>query len=345
MITVIIAGGSGTRLWPLSTPTYPKHLLKLTGERSLVQSTYDRVKDISDSVYIVTEEGHSDVLREQLPELSDDAFVIEPARRGTAGCFIAVLHKLQATHDHEEPILFIHADHVVRDKQGFGLSLKEAGEASKAAGRVTLIGIEPTYASTGFGYIEKDGQVGELSAFNVAAFKEKPDYDTASQYLESGRYLWNCGYFAGSVNTFLAAFEKYSPQWKGYYDQLLATTDEASYRDTYLSFENDAIDYALSEKADNFMVVPATFDWMDVGSFKDLHNAVPLDEDGNYQSGNNVHGIEVENAYIRNDEDKPVAVIGLDNVVVVNTPHGVLVTRKDLSQRVGEVAKKIQNNG
>lgn len=342
MITVIIAGGSGTRLWPLSTPEYPKHLLKLTGDRSLVQSAYDRAKVFADSIYVVTEASHSDALKEQLPELTGDTFIIEPGRRGTAGCFIAALHTIQAKHDHDEPILFIHADHVVRDHRGFALSLKNAGEVSKAEGRVALIGIEPTYASTGFGYIEKGDVVGDSKAFEVSAFKEKPDYATASTYVESGRYLWNCGYFAGSVNTFLAAFEKYSPQWKEYYDQLLQTTDEASYKETYLSFENDAIDYALSEKADNFIVVPATFDWMDVGSFKDLHEAVPRDEAGNFQQGENIYAVEVENGYIRNDETKPIAVIGLDNIVVVNTPQGILVARKDLSQRVGEVAKKLQ---
>lgn len=342
MIIVINAGGSGTRLWPLSTPVYPKHLLKLYGERTMIQATYDRAKTVTDDIYVITEVSHADTLKKQLPELDDDNFIIEPGRRGTAGCFIAALHYLQSRHSHDEPIIIIPADHVIHDVTGLGYSFKAAAIASEREKRIVLIGIEPTYPAP-LGYIEKGEIVpGDTLAYHVARFVEKPPYTVAQDYIKSGKYVWNCGYYAGSINTFLTAFEMFSPEWKGYYDSLLATTNEAEYKETYLSFEGTAIEYALSEKADNFMLVPAHCDWIDVGNFKDLHDVVPHDEQGNYFRGEAIYPIDVESAYIRNEENKPIVVIGLDNIVVVNTPNGLLVARKDVSHRVGEVAKKLQ---
>jgi mannose-1-phosphate guanylyltransferase/mannose-6-phosphate isomerase len=345
MITVINAGGSGTRLWPLSTPDYPKQLLTIVGEDSLLQMAYKRALAISspDKIYVIPEKSHAHFVREQLPELPEDQIIVEPGRRGTAGCIIAGLYHVQSRHDHDEPIAFIHSDHVIRDVKGFANSFKQAGEASSKEGRVTLIGIEPDYPATGFGYIHTDGEIsGEGLVYNVAGFKEKPEFDVAQEYLQSGQYLWNCGYFVGSVNTFDKAFTEFSPKWKGYYDQLLQTTDEKTYEDTYLSFENDTIDYALLEHMTNLLVTPAAFDWKDVGSFKDAHDVVEKDQEGNYMHGD-VEAVDVTNSFVRNDDsEKPVAVIGLDNVVVVNTPQGILVARKDLSQKVGDIAKKIQ---
>jgi mannose-1-phosphate guanylyltransferase len=340
MITVIIAGGSGTRLWPLSTPEYPKHLLKVTEERSLLQSTYDRARQLGEHVYVVSEVGHIHHVKEQLPELDDDAFIAEPARRNTASCVIAGLHHIQSRHDHDEPIAFIAADHYIRDVRGFVHTFKVAGEASKKYGREVLVGVEPTYPSTGLGYIQKDGLIDEDTfVFNVDSFTEKPDFETAQKFLQSGNYLWNCCYFVGSVNTFLQAMDDYSPEMRAEYDALLATTDEESYRAAYLEFENIAIDYALNEKVANLLVVPASFDWMDIGSFGDLHGVVLRDDSGNHVTGN-IETEEVENSFIQNHEDKPVAVIGLDNVVVVNTPNGLIVARKDLAQKVGDVSKR-----
>lgn len=346
MITVIIAGGSGTRLWPLSTSSYPKHLLKLTSERTLLQSAYDRARKLGETIYVVTEASHADHVREQLPDLPNEAFLIEPGRRGTAHCIVMALDTIGRKHNHDDTIAFIHSDHHIRDIEGFARSFRTAEKVSSENSEITLIGIEPTYPATGFGYIERDGVIDEDSGvYNVESFKEKPDFDTAQRYVESGNYLWNCGYFVGSVNTFLNEMKQSAPELLSSYEQLAAVQDNNSeeYSQTYLGLDNQVIDVALIEKASKLAVVSARFDWMDVGSFKDLHDVVVRDKQGNYFHGDSIHPLDVENVYVRNEENKPIAVIGLDNVVVVNTPDGILVTRKDVSHRAGEVAKKLQS--
>lgn len=346
MIAVIIAGGSGTRLWPLSTSTQPKQLLALTSERTMVQQAYDRARKLGDTIYVVTEASHAGALRAQLPELPDEAFLIEPGRRGTAHCIVFALDYINRHHDQTEPIAFIHSDHNVRDTQGFAHSFDTAARISRERGCITLIGIEPTFPSTGFGYIQRDGVIdAQAGVYNVESFKEKPDYETAKQYVESGNYLWNCGYFVGSVNVFMNEMQRSAPNLWSNYQTLASIADFGSeaYNHAYLALDNQVIDIALIEKAHQLAMVSASFDWMDIGNFKDLHDAVTKDEAGNYAYGDNIHTIDVANTYIRNEQpDKPVAVIGLDNVVVVNTPDGVLVARRDVAAKCGDIAKKLQ---
>lgn len=347
MITVIIAGGSGTRLWPLSTPERPKQLLALSSDRTMVQQAYDRATKLGQTVYVVTEASHSAALRAQLSELPDEAFLIEPGRRGTAHCIVFALDYIARHHDHAESVAFIHSDHNVRDLSGFARSFSAAARVSTEHNEIVLIGIEPTFAATGFGYIERDGIIDEnAGVYNVESFKEKPDYDTALQYVASGNYLWNCGYFVGSVDTFLGEMQSSAPDLKANFDKLAAIQVHGSddYNQAYLELDNQVIDVALIEKATKLAVVSASFDWMDIGNFKDLHDVVPQDQAGNYIKSENIHAIDLENSYVRNEEPgKPIAVIGLDNVVVVNTPDGILVARKDVAAKCGDVAKKLQS--
>ena len=251
MITVIIAGGSGTRLWPLSTPEKPKQLLSLTGDRTMVQQAYDRALKLGSTVYVVTEASHAGDLRAQLPELPDDAFLIEPGRRGTAHCIIFALDYIARRHDKAEPVAFIHSDHHVRDLSGFARSFMNAARVSREQNVITLIGIEPTFAATGFGYIERDGIIDESAGvYGVGSFKEKPDYETATRYVESGNYLWNCGYFVGSVNTFLEEMQRNAPMLQASYERLAMINEFGGqeYNDSYLSLDNQVIDIALIER-------------------------------------------------------------------------------------------------
>ncbi|HSX00446.1 MAG TPA: mannose-1-phosphate guanylyltransferase [Patescibacteria group bacterium] len=344
MIVVIIAGGSGTRLWPLSTHEYPKQLLTVNGDkRSLLQNAYIRAKKLSDTVYIVPEQRLTDHIKEQLPELPEDHYIIEPALRGTASCILAAMTYVSKRHDPDEPMAIVWADQYIRDVDGYVHSFRIAEQTSRNTGRIVLVGIEPTYPSVGLGYIRKDELLDEQNyVFNVHSFTEKPELERAKEFIASGKYLWNAGYFVASVRTLEKSLQQHSPEWYGHYQSLQAASgSQESFNEAYMQLPSLAIDYALSEKVPNLLVVPASFDWMDLGSFKDLHDVADCDAKGNYTKGN-VEIEEVQNAFIENQEDKPVAVIGLDNVVVVNTPAGILVARKDLSQKVGEVSKRFK---
>jgi mannose-1-phosphate guanylyltransferase/mannose-6-phosphate isomerase len=345
MIVVIIAGGAGSRLWPLSTPEMPKQLLKLTNDKSMLQNTHYRAEILGDEIYVVPVKEIAGQVQQQIEGLDSEHLINEPARRGTANCIVAALAHISKRHDHDEPVAFIHADHHIRDMAGFAKSFRAAGRVSGKTGTITLIGIKPTVPATGFGYIKRAGELdGELGAYHVESFKEKPDFTTARSYVSSGDYLWNCGYFVGSVNTFVRSMEEYAPDLKENFDTLTAIGDQSSdeYVRAYESFTDEVIDIALIEKSKNLAVVPGEFDWMDVGSFSDLHEANETDEIGNHLRGDAIYVDEVENAYLRNEEDsKPLVVIGLNNIVVVSTPNGVLVARKDRSQRVKEAVKRM----
>jgi mannose-1-phosphate guanylyltransferase len=342
MIMVIIAGGSGTRLWPLSTPDFPKHLLKINGDKlSLLQHTYERALQLSDTIYVVSEVSQAALVKQQLNELPDEAFIVEPGRRGTSNCIIAALAYIGEKHNANEPIAFTHADHYIRDTAGFVHSFRAAAQTTVTQSRIVLVGVEADYPATGFGYIEKGDLLSdEPFVYNVRSFKEKPDYETAKAYVDSGEYLWNGGYFVATANTFLTAMQRYAPDLAKNW-QKLARADSTTYEQTYLGFTSAAIDYALIEKVEDLLVVPASFDWLDLGSYSDLARAVNGDAQGNHLVGDRVEVEEVSNTFIHNEETKPVVVIGLDNVVIVNTANGLLVTRKDLSQKVGDVSKRL----
>lgn len=346
MIVIIIAGGAGSRLWPLSTPQYPKHLLKLDGsERSLLQSTYDRATKVGDEVFVISDNSHVHHVVEQLPELNTDHIMSEPDRRGTANCIIGALAQLDSKVDPETPIAFVHADHYIRDLQGFEHSFELAGRVSSEQNKLTLVGVEPDTPSTVFGYIHKGEIVDESNfVFTIESFKEKPDHETALRYLKSGDYLWNCGYFVGSIRTFERTMQESAPDLFSDYEALRSVKHSAEkFADTYLGLSEKVIDIALIEKAKDLLVVPASFDWMDVGSYSDMHRAVESDESGNHLYGA-VTAEELTNSFVQNYENKPLAVVGLDNIVVINTPSGILVARKDIAKTIGEISKRIEGD-
>jgi mannose-1-phosphate guanylyltransferase/mannose-6-phosphate isomerase len=311
-------------------------------KRSLLQHAYDRASALSDHVYVVSDKSHIEHVKQQLPELPADAYIVEPGRRGTANCIVAALVHISKKHGDDEVIASMHSDHYIRDTKGFVHSFKVAEEVSQSSQRIVLVGVEPDRPETGFGYIEKGELFDEVkNVYSVGSFKEKPDFNLAKEYLNSGNYLWNGGYFVGSVSTFKAKMEAYAPDLLETFNKL-NSADESSYEQTYIDLESDAIDYALIEKVQDLLVVPATFDWMDLGSYNDLHKAVGGDEQGNHTHGR-VEMETVNNSYVHNAEDKPVVVIGLDNVAVINTPQGVVVVRKDMAQKVGDVSKRLDN--
>jgi mannose-1-phosphate guanylyltransferase len=346
MIVVIIAGGSGTRLWPLSVPEYPKHLLNITGDKSLLQNTFARAKKLTsvDKIYISTEASHSDHVITQLPELKQDQVIVEPARRDTMPCILNAVQYISTRHDYDEPIASIHADHHIRDTAGFVQAITRAGKTAKKHKRITLLGVEPTHPDTKYGYIQK-GDVfdGEDFVYSIASFKEKPEYPIAKEYFESGSYLWNMGYFVAPYTVFANEIKKYAdPHWTKQLEKLEKAKTVAERDALYLDFKKEAIDTALMEKVPDLLVMPGTFDWMDVGSFDDVHKVSSQDQNGNAIKGDHVQVINSGQVYVRNECSRPVAVIGMDNVVVVNTENGVLVMRTDQSQKVKEVVAKLK---
>lgn len=301
------------------------------------------MRDMSSDVYIVPEARLVNDIKAQFPELDDEHLIIEPGLRGTASCYILALDTISRKHATDDPIAFIWADHHVRDIAGFQDSFQQAAAIAVSQNRLVTIGIEPTYPAP-LGYIERGDEVEGTGVYNVVSFKEKPDIAVANQYIQQGSYLWNSGYYIGTTDAFLESMQKFAPELYEEYEELHEKEiGSEEYNQAYFTFTNTTIDVGLSEKMDNLLVVPARFDWLDIGNFKDLHEASEKDATENYQEGENVHVVDTENSYVRNDEkSKPVAVIGLDNVVVVNTPEGILVARKDVAHKVGDIAKKIQ---
>ena len=348
MIVLIVAGGSGTRLWPLSTPEYPKHLLNIVGKKSLLQNTFERAKQVTskDKIYISTESSHSDHVFDQLPDLARENIIIEPARRDTMPCILSALQFISTRHPKDEPFASIHADHHIRDTQGFVQGLKVAGRVAKEQGKITLLGVEPIHPDSKYGHIHKGKVVDKQNfVYEINGFKEKPEYKLAKEYFESGEYLWNMGYFVAPYNVFERAIRNYADtHWSEQLDRLRIAKSLKERDEIYLDFEKLAIDYALIEKVPDLLVIPGAFDWMDVGSFDDVHKISTQDEEGNVCMGDNIYILESENTYVRNfDSKKPVAVIGMDNVTVVNTEHGILVMRTDQSQKVKEIVSKLNN--
>ena len=348
MIALINCGGSGSRLWPLSTPEYPKHLLKVShnpADGTLLQETFKRVDGFVEDAYFITEAGHADEVKAQLGDIDDDHIIIEPARRGTASCLLMALDHIRTRHGEDVPFVFMHADHVIHDTKGFRETITNAVEASKEFNAITLLGLEPTYASTGFGYIEqgaRKSQEGEKDVHEVAMFKEKPDRETAEQYVREGRYLWNMGYFAAPLRVYVETMERDAPKM---HKQFMALAESNDKEATYLEFEDDTIDYALMEPASNLHVVPGKFDWIDVGNFQDLHSITHQDADHNAVKGDGIEMLEVTNSFVRNEcEDTNVAVVGLDNIAVVVTENGILVTNRNFAHKVGDVSKRFRKD-
>lgn len=341
MIICIIAGGSGTRLWPLSQPNYPKHLLSLTGDRSLLQNTFARSIDLTSEIYVITEASHAHKVREQLPDLPRDHVLIEPARRGTASC-IALALAVITPKSPKETIVFLHADHHIIDTAGFSAAVLAAARSAEEYGQIALIGLEPTHPATGFGYIHADVELGQIDGIQIKKankFVEKPDFALAKEYVDSGNYLWNLGLFAAPLSVFVAAMQDHAPDLHQTYNSLLSSKDQAELEKNYIALDNQAIDYALMEKLPDLLVIPGRFDWADIGSFFDLHKVLQA-ADGNALKGD-IYQLDCSDSMIHGS-GKPIIAVGLKGIVVVDTPEGLLVCSKEQSQQVGDIVKSMQ---
>jgi mannose-1-phosphate guanylyltransferase len=344
VIIVIIAGGSGTRLWPLSTTDYPKHLLSLTNDKSLLQNTYERVKDLADHIFVIPEKSHSKYVNQQLPELPRRNILVEPARRGTASCMVLALSEIKRRKLDDQAIFFLWADHLVQNRQAFAACARKAAKLAEKEQKLVFVGVEPKHPSTGFGYMQK-GKRKDKDVHELKQFVEKPDLKTAKHYLKSGQYLWNTGYLMGTIESFKRELREHAPRLWNDYQNLSSALLPTSRKRIYLEFVSESIEYALSEHIPDALVVSGGFDWADVGSFHDLHDVSKQDKGGNHISGEQIELESVTDSYVRNETDTPVAVIGVDNVAVIATENGILVTNKAQAQKVGDISKRLQQEG
>lgn len=356
LIPVILSGGAGTRLWPVSREAHPKPFIRLSDRRSLFQKAFQRAASLPDvtEVLTVTNRDYYFRTRDEIAELgakTASRFVLEPLGRNTAPAILLAALDIAARHGKEAVMLVLPADHLIRDTSAFALDVAKA-VLEADAGRLVTFGIAPTAPETGFGYIATgEACISGSGARQVIGFREKPSLTKAQEYLESGAYLWNAGMFCMQAGTLIAAFAQYAATL---HDQALVCQQASQIASlvpnaleleaaSFAACEDISIDYAIMEKANNVSVVAASFDWSDIGSWTALAALTPEDENGNRKQGD-VVTVDVKNTYIQGD-DRLIAAIGLDDLIIVDTPDALLVSHRDRVQDVRMVVKQLKENG
>jgi len=355
---VIMAGGSGTRFWPLSRSAQPKQLLTLVGNRTMIQSTVDRLGDLvtPERLLIVTGERLVPAIAEQLPELPARAILGEPCRRDTAPCI--GLAAFQVIRDDPDAIMAVMpSDHVIQTAEDFQQAIRFAAKlVEEAPQRIVTFGIRPTYPAESFGYIErgerlKTGAAGANNcpaAYQVRRFREKPKVETAREYVAAGSFYWNAGIFVWRAAAILDALKKYEPEMHGRLAKIAAASDTTDFlqvfRKEFEAITGKSIDYAVMEHAEDIVVVEAPFRWDDVGSWQAIARLQPQDADGNTVVGKHL-GLRTEKAIVRSSDDHLVVTLGLKNCIVVHTPDATLVANRDDEESVRQLVQLIEELG
>lgn len=353
---VILAGGGGTRLWPKSRKKTPKHLLKLFDNVSLLQIAYKRIAPIisDENILVITHKDHAKEVMDELPAIPKKNFIVEPTAKNTAmamGISSAFIHKINPN----ASIIFLAADHIIKNFQRFQMNALASLRVASEKEVIVSIGIKPTFPHTGLGYIKIGKQLDEETkiaqkgfVFKVDSFKEKPNLPTAQAFLASSQYLWNANLYTWSTVTILKAFEKYSVNiYKALKEIINAKEISQSLMEKIYQEVGDpnSIDYEISEKVDNIVVIPGDFDWSDVGDWKVVYDLKEKDLTGNIILGDkeNVINIGVKNSLIETNS-KLIALVGLENVVVIDTEDALLIVSKDKTQDVKKVVEKLKEN-
>lgn len=342
MRALIMAGGQGTRFWPLSTPRTPKQFLRLLSDRTMLQETAARLQPlISDrDVFVVAPGMYVEEIRRQLPHLGPEQVIVEPAPRNTAPCIgLACRYLLRRFGD--DPVAVLPADHRIGDVAAFHAALRAAERLAEEGWLVTF-GIRPGYPATGYGYIRRGEQIpGDwgLPAYRVERFTEKPDRATAQSFLADGAYDWNSGMFVWKPSVLVEELRRHAPEIAQGLGRLEGGGDEEARR-LFAGLPKLSIDYAVMEKTDRAVVIPCDLDWSDVGSWAAVRTLRRPDAAGLVVSGR-VENVGSRNCIVFAPEDKVVALVGVEDLVVVDTPEGLLICHVSETERVREVVERL----
>lgn len=346
---VIRAGGVGTRLWPLSRKNRPKQFHALTGNRTMLQEAVYRLGSLAktDDLYVSTGVELLHSVREQLPDLSAENAILEPALRNT-GPAVGLECALLEARFPGCTIASLGSDHHIGKPEEFCRLLKVAEDAlENRAETLFVLGVKPTRADTGFGYIQKGDVIARINdepIYAVESFTEKPDATTAKTYLENGQYLWNSNMFVWKARTMLDLFAKFEPEMYALLEQIGTATKVGREADViaevYPQMKNIAIDHAIIERASNIATIEADIDWSDIGAWGALTDVLPVDENGNLLRGN-VLSLNAKNTTAYGSKDKIIALVDIENLIVVDTGDALLILPRDRSQRVKDVVEAL----
>ena len=341
---VIMAGGIGSRFWPMSTSEYSKQFIDVMGVgKSLIQLTVERFKDIcpKENFWVVTSEKYVDIVKEQLPQIPAQHILAEPEARNTAPCIAYACWKIRKEFP-QANIVVTPSDALVIDTAEFARCIAVALEKTADSQAIVTLGMMPTRPETGYGYIAAQGEADAKGICEVEAFKEKPDVETAKGYLAAGNYFWNAGIFVWNADTITNAIRRYAPQFAGVMDELepaLFTDKEAEeLKRLFPTCEKISIDYAVMEKAEDIFVLPAEFGWSDLGSWGSLRTLLPQDEAGNAKVGGRVDMYNCRNCVVHAAEEKRVVLEGLEGYIVAEKNGQLLVCRLSEEQRIKDFA-------
>ena len=346
---VIMAGGVGSRFWPVSTEKFPKqfHDMLGTGE-TLIQKTFGRLAKIipHENIFILTNEKYNDQVLEQLPQVKQEQVVLEPAMRNTAPCILYASLKIKKINP-DAVMVVAPSDHWIEDEDAFLDNVQKAFDCALKQEVLMTLGIQPTFPNTGYGYIEYNKQDSNLIK-KVSQFREKPDYKTAKEFLNSGNFLWNAGIFIWTVESVLNAFVKFQPKmyelFNSGYEHYNSPAEKEFIEENYVKADNISIDYALMENAENVYVLPASFDWNDLGTWGSLHEKLGKDENNNAVVNARVFLENATNNIIRTDSDKTVVIDGLDNYIVVDRDDILLIYPKEKEQEIKKITAIVTKN-
>lgn len=340
---VILAGGAGSRFWPISSEELPKQFLDILGcGRTLIQLTLERFNGLTpkENVWVVTAEKYREIVMEQLPEIPSSNILCEPCRRNTAPCICYVSWKIKKLNT-KANIVVSPSDHLVVDIQAFQSAIDDSLSFAAETDAVVTLGLKPTRPETGYGYIKADltySSSRKHNIFRVDEFKEKPTLEVAKEYIQSPNYLWNSGIFIWNVNTIINAFRVYEPEVSSIFEGLMPYygTDKEQNKidESYPQCKNISVDYAILEKAEEIFVFPASFSWSDLGTWNSLREQSDMDKYGNVCIGDNIKLYDTYNTIVHTCNKKEVIVEGLDGYVVAEKEGKLLVCRLSEEQRI-----------